>query len=207
MESDGSCSGACLGRCDGLCGLVSLGGACEGTCLGGCVTAPESPDCAGAMPMCVPGLAGVVECGELCRGSVSVPGLVDACSAPVAALANAATECMPPFSQPRAVFEVDVDEADAAALQLWADDVAASMSTLLAAQALASSLLGSALSPATGLLPAVDGLKSAAASTAKDDPCVLEQLEGAAAVLRELPAELEDVVQAVGTLDAPRSDG
>jgi hypothetical protein len=202
VELDGSCSGTCLGRCKGMCELVSPGGACDGTCLGDCVTAAESPDCEDtAVPTCVPGLTGVVECSELCRGSVSVPGLVDGCTAPVAALANAATECVPPFSQAHAAFSADVDESEAAALQVWADDVAASMSTMLAAQALAKSLLDSALSPQTGLLPAIDGLTSAAVSTMKDSTCVVEELDGAAAVLRELPAGLEDVVRAVDILD------
>jgi len=208
VEPDGSCSGACLGLCEGMCGLVSPGGACEGTCLGDCVIASTIPDCEDtAVPMCVPGPTGVVECSERCRGLVSVPGLVDACTASVAALANAATECVPPSSQAHATFAIDVDESEAAALQVWADDVAARMSNLLAAQALASSLLDSALSPETGLLPVVDGLASAAASTAEDAPCVAEQLDAAAAVLRELPAELEDVVRAVSILDMARSGG
>jgi hypothetical protein len=208
VEPDGSCSGTCLGLCEGICGLVSPGGACDGTCLGDCVTASESPDCEDtAVPTCVPGLTGVVECEELCRGSVSVPGLVDACTAPVAALANAAMECMPPFSQARAAFLTDVGEAEAAELQVWADDMAARLSTMLAAQARAKSLLDSALSPDTGLASAVDGLTSAAVSTAKDAPCVVERLDGAAAVLGELPAGLEDVVQAVDTLDGALPGG
>ena len=207
-EADGSCRGTCLGRCEGMCGLVSPGGACDGTCFGDCVTAPESPDCEdAAVPTCVPGLTGVVECEALCRGSISVPGLVEACAAPVAALANAAMECTPPSSQARATFVIDVDETEAAELQMWADDVARSMSTMLAAQARARSLLASALSPETGLSSAVDGLKTAAGSTAKDAPCVVERLDGAAATLRELPAGLEDVVRAVDILDGPQATG
>lgn len=205
-EADGSCSGACVGQCWGMCGLVSSGGACAGTCVGDCVSAPQSPGCEeAAVPMCVPGLTGVVECGGRCRGAVAVPGLVDACTASVAALANATLECVPPFSQAHAAFAADLNEPDAAALQMWADDVAASMSTLLAAQAFASALLETALSPEVGLSSAVEGLTSAAAST--NDPCVAEQLEGAAAMLRDLPAGLEDVVEAVGTLEAAQSGG
>lgn len=79
------------------------------------------------------------------------------------------------------------------------------MSTLLAAQALANTLLETVLSP-TGLSSAVDELTSAAASIANDE-CVVEQLEGAAASLRELPAGLADAVQAVGILESAQSGG
>lgn len=201
---DGSCNGSCIGLCSGSCGLVSDGGACDGACLGECITAPGSPACDdAATPSCEPGASGTVECSDLCEGIVAVPGVIEECIAPVGALANAATSCVPPPSQVQLTFTGQTDDDTKADLQLLADDVAVGMSAMLAQQAQAQTLLDSALSPVSGLLAVVEELIGSVTALLgePDASCVVEELQGATDVLQTAQGNLEDAVQAVGILD------
>lgn len=200
LSPEGDCIGSCDGPCTGTCESIAPGDSCAGDCTGECVKVPGAPGCdESETPMCEPGASGAIGCDGLCLGTLAIPGLSDECLAPVQALANSLLACEPPLSDAHVNASADVEDEEKAALEVWADDVAASMGAMTASQAQAQSLLGST----GGLLGVVEELLSTVLSLlgGLDATCVLGQLNDATATLEDAQSTLEEVIAAVEIIE------
>ncbi|MCA9648340.1 MAG: hypothetical protein H6712_07420 [Myxococcales bacterium] len=201
---DGSCAGACIGTCSGACeSVLGPGESCDGECIGDCVSVPDIPSCDDTeVPICEPGVSGVIACDDLCAGATSVPAVAEECATSVIAAANALTECVPPLTEIHMVFSVDVEDDERVELELWSDEMAVHLSALLAAQARAQAIQDTAFGPLGGLLGEVDTLLSSILETVGifDAGCIVDILDGATAVLPDAEAALQDAIEAVDVI-------